>query len=192
MTRRARRLAAAYAAVVRLYPASFREAYGPAMRQAFADLLAAGDPAASAVLRELVPSLVAEHRAAGTLNTHLRGAVAAVIALAPCAACYQCMARDRDGLWLTTCGAAAAVAIARRGGRGLACTRDAVVASAATAGVGLMCDVSGRRILNPQASTLAAYVGVVATAALALSTAVRLVVEGLRVTRRPPVAGRCC
>ncbi len=185
MTRRTRWLTAAYAGAVRMYPAAFRDAYGPAMRQTFADLIEAGDPAVAAVVREWVPTLAREHRAAGTGLRLLRPAVAALLVLVLCLVACRWAVSKPDAMPLAICCLAAAYAMARRGGRGLACSRDAVVASAVGAMAGIVIDVANRRLSEPRLGVVVLLVTSFSTAALVLSVVVRLIVEGVRLPGRP-------
>lgn len=103
------RLERLYAAAMQLYPAPFRQAYSPAMRQAFRDALQ--DRALShrtlipLVLRDLVTSLVKEHlamlrdtfsRPALVFNAVILAALATGLALALCAIPQQVLRQDAN------------------------------------------------------------------------------------------------
>jgi hypothetical protein len=202
-----------YDAALRLYPRSFRREFGPPMRDAFGRWLAdeaseRGAPGMLAVwrvtARELLPTLLREHGSetasliAAFLASHPIRHVArvALACLIPLAACFAFLHLGRSPADLAVTSfwfALTAAGMARARGQGWACSRNAMIGSAAGIGFPLAWTAL---MDNPSPNFVAVaplLIAAAVTVGLFLSSSVRLIIEG--VTCVAPVrvpTGRLC
>jgi len=188
-----RRSETLYGWLLHLYPRGFREAYGGAMRDCFARWI--GDEVAvtggSGIWRvwrttivELLPTVLREHgRAwAEVVSPAMlpRLLVAGLLPVLACAVAVRWLGvGGGDAVLVAGWFALIAAAMARVGGRGWACSRDATVVAAASIGVPLLyaalttVATPSLFVVGPLIVAAAAGVGLI------LSTGVRLVIEGV-------------
>jgi hypothetical protein len=188
-----------YRALVRLYPARFRDEFGPEMEAAFERLLeersASEQSRAPArawriVLVELGPTLLREHAAAAgeavdagwhspRLRTILRFGLAALLPVASYLILLGWVMSLREGLTVTMFFAMICGGMLITRGRGTACLLGAVLG--AMCAVELFAVVAGlTQVTHPNIILISPLLAATAgTVALILATYVRLVIEGI-------------